>query len=360
MTDALEAARSLVMEHGWNTTAYQILNPGIAHWFTPDGSAVVGYVRRAGVLLVAGAPICPENRLAEVAHDFEDFARSGRCGVCYVCAHQRLRNALEPDARHSAIVMGAQPVWQPGNWPRVVRSKSSLRAQLNRARNKGVKVEELPWRQVGNNSELRYCLEEWLSGRALPPLHFLVEPQILDGVLEDRVFLAAHHNGRTVAFLVASPVPQRPGFLVEEIARSSDAPNGTIELLIDAAMGRLSAHDAAYVTLGLVALADIAGGIQENPAWLRGMMSFARAHANRFYNFRGLLRFRQKMRPDSWETIYAVSNERRFSPRTLFAIGAAFSGISPALAVAIGAGNAIRQEYRWLRRKRVAGGRRRE
>jgi len=41
------------MEH----TAYQILNPGIAYWFTAAGDAVVGYVEKCGVRIVAGAPM---------------------------------------------------------------------------------------------------------------------------------------------------------------------------------------------------------------------------------------------------------------------------------------------------------------
>jgi phosphatidylglycerol lysyltransferase len=342
------AARRLVMEHGWNSTAYQILNPGISYWFAPGDAAVVGYVRRAGVLLAAGSPVCPQGRLAQAARAFEEFAGAAGCRVCYVCAHQRLKNALETDGSHAAIVMGAQPVWSPSGWRAAVRRKPSLRAQLHRARNKGVEIEELPWHQARNDSELRLCLREWLQGRVLPPLHFLVEPHVLEGVLQDRLIFAARHSGRTVAFLVASPVARRPGFLVEEIARSHRAPNGATELLIDAAMDRLGAGGAHYVTLGLVALANVTGGIAANPAWLRALMSFARAHANRFYNFRGLLHFRLKMRPDYWETIYAISNERRFSPRTLYAIGRAFAGMPPVLAVAIGAGKALRQELQWL------------
>ncbi len=58
-------------------------------------------------------------------------------------------------------------------------------------------------------------------------------------------------------------------------------------------------------------------------------MVIARAHANRFYNFRGLERFRTKMQPSGWEPIYAISNERHFSPRALYAMGAPLPGISP-------------------------------
>ena len=148
-----------------------------------------------------------------------------------------------------------------------------------------------------------------------------------------------------VAFLVASPVAARNGYLIEQIARSPRAPNGTSELLIDAAMRRFAADGRGFVTLGLVALSSQAAGASAiNPWWLRLMTAFARAHANRFYNFRGLERFRAKMSPEYWETIYAISNERSFSLRTLYAIGAAFSGVSPWRALGLGVIRAVRDE----------------
>jgi hypothetical protein len=51
-----------------------------------------------------------------------------------------------------------------------------------------------------------------------------------------------------------------------------------------------------------------------------------------------------------WETIYAISNERSFSLRTLYAIGAAFSGISPWRALGLGVIRALRHEARRLHR----------
>ena len=79
------------MTYGWNSTCYQILNPGIQHWISMSAPAVVGYTRRHRTLLVAGAPVCPPEKLAEVCLEFEQFARRQDCRVCYVCAEERLR-----------------------------------------------------------------------------------------------------------------------------------------------------------------------------------------------------------------------------------------------------------------------------
>jgi len=111
-------------------------------------------------------------------------------------------------------------------------------------------------------------------------------------------------------------------------------------------MRRFAEAGREYATLGLVALAHAADAeMSRNPIWLRAMMQFARAHANRFYNFRGLEHFRTKLAPQRWEPVYAVSSERRFSLQTLYAMGAAFSGIPPWLAVGIGLAKAARSEF---------------
>lgn len=336
------------MDYGRNATAYQILNPGISHWFNAgsDPEIVVGYVRRSGWLLVAGEPVCPTGKLPEAVHSFEAFARHLRCRVCYVCAAEPIRQLLAGSPQHSVITIGAQPVWNPTDWNQIVRSRRSVRAQLNRAINKGVQIEPLPSAEGVNHPEIRRTLAEWLRSRRLPPMHFLVEPEVLSGVVDDRLLLLARLRNRIVAFLVASPVAARNGFLIEELARSPRAPNGTSELLIDAAMTRFAAAGCTFATMGLVALAQ--GTTAGNPFWLRSLMSIARAHANRFYNFRGLERFRTKMHPGSWEKLYAISNEPRFSPQALYAVGGAFSGISPMRAIGLAVFKGAREELRTL------------
>lgn len=346
---SIDRARDLVLRYGWNATSYQILNPGFDYWFSESTPAVVGYTRRSRVMLTGGAPVCDPQVLRAVCAEFEQFAQSRRCSVCYVCAEDRLRALLGCSGAHSCIALGAQPAWNPHEWPSVVEQRPSLRAQLNRARNKGVSVDRV--RAV--DEEMRGVLRDWIHNRLLPPLHFLVEPEVLDGFLADRLLLTARRNGSTVAFALASPIPARNGYLLEVLARTVSAPNGTSELLIDSTMHHAAAQKSTYLTLGLVALATASGSqLAANPLWLRAMMRFARAHANRFYNFQGLEQFRVKMAPSRWEMVYAISTERGFSPATLYAIGEAFSGIAPWRALSIAGARAIRHEFRALSRGR--------
>lgn len=346
--DARDKARELVFRFGWNATAYQILNPDITHWFTPDGDAVVGYVRRFKRRVAAGAPVCDEARLAEVTALFEQDAAEKGERVCWFGATTRLQSALMPTLPHAAWVIGGQPVWNPAHWQDILKKNSSLRAQLNRARNKGVEVEEWTEERAAGNAGLQRCLDEWLAHHPLPTLHFLTEPVTLDRLADRRIWVAAKEDVPQ-GFLIATPVPSRSGWLIEQIVRSTDAPNGTAELMVDAAMKALAADGFAYVTLGLVPLTPrIRTGGTPPRFWLRTALTWARLHGQRFYNFEGLDAFKAKFKPETWEPLFALSNESRVSVQTLMAIAAAFSNEPLPLAAARALFAAARQEVLWL------------
>jgi phosphatidylglycerol lysyltransferase len=347
----LARAHDIILRHGWNSTVFQILNPGIDLWFSDAEDALVGYVEHAGVRVVAGAPVAAGDRLASVTREFEaDTARRG-LSVCYFGAERRLERLLQVLPGHATVVLGAQPTWDPRSWVDIVATHASLRGQLNRALNKGVAVSEWDAQRAGASPALRGCLQAWLATRGLPPLHFLVEPATLGRILQRRVFVAERH-GDVVGFLLASPIPTRGGWLIEQVIRAGGAPNGTNELLIDAAMRALARSGSAYVTLGLAPLARREGLPRTlNPRWLRVLLHWVRAHGQRFYNFEGLEFFKEKLRPQEWEPVFAVSNERRFSPRTLYAIAAAFSDGPPFRTVAAGLASALERELAGLGRR---------
>lgn len=350
----LEQARTLVLRHGWNAMAYQILNPGIRRWFSADGDAVVGYVSAHRFRVVAGAPICPEERLAEVASEFAADARRAGRWVCYFGAQDRLIRGLAERGPMSSLLLGAQPFWNPLHWPAVIAGKASLRAQLARARNKGVTVS--PWRTADAESQpaLQRCLREWLERRGLPPMHFLVEWNILPRLLDRRLFVA-EQAGQILGFLIASPIPLRNGWLIEQIIRGRAAPNGTNELLLDTAIRAVGSEGASYVTLGLSPLSRAVSQEPPPPWRIRLLLAWVRVHGRRFYNFEGLEHFKSKFQPEGWEPIYAVTNRPRISLRTLYAIAGAFGGTSPVLFIGRALLRALRQEARWALRRHSHG-----
>lgn len=347
----LQRVRELVLRHGWNSTAYQILNPGIFHWFSAAGDAVLGYVEHHGVRIVAGAPACEKARLADVVVEFERASQAAGRRVCYFCAESRLEKVLRDSAQHSMVLLGAQPAWQPQRWAQVFEKHASLKAQLKRAHNKAVSVSEWPVARASREPALLRCLHEWLATRSFPTLHFLVEPMTLERLYDRRVFVAERRN-EVIGFVVASPVPRRNGWLIEQIIRGRGAVNGTSELMIDAAIRTLASTGSEFVTLGLSPLSQRARvDVEPNPLWLRVLLNWLRAHGRRFYNFDGLDAFKTKFQPERWEPIFAIANEKHFSPLTLYAVAAAFTQSSPLAAGLKAVTQALQTEASWLMSK---------
>jgi phosphatidylglycerol lysyltransferase len=344
------AARELVLRYGWNAVAYQILNPGMSLWFSAARDAVAGYASYGGVWVVAGAPVCAPDRLADVARELEaDAVRAGQRAL-YFGAGERLERMYRSSKTHRLVQLGAQPVWDPQDWPAIVRGKASLRAQLNRARNKDVRIEEWPIARARASDEVATVLRDWLETRGLPPLGFMVTTDLLRRGDDRRVFLALRgEESRVVGFLVATPVPARRGWLVEEWPRAPYAPNGTTHLLVDAAMRAFGESGATYATLGLAPLSRRGGALPTpEPLWLRATLGWVRAHGRRFYNFRGLEAFKAGFQPPAWDPIFAIAQGNRFTPRMLRAVAGAFSGGSPELLVLRALRSAARQELRRL------------
>lgn len=315
-----ETVRGIVRRWGWNATAYQVLNPGFRYWIDTELDAAVGFVEHSGVRVVGGAPICAESQLERVLERFESNANGG---VIYFGAEARLAAMSAHDSRRRIFPIGAQPVWTPSVLLQGFAKRASLRAQLNRARNKDVTTRLLA--SAYNEEPLRVCLREWIERRGLPPLHFLIETETLKDLVDRRVAVA-ERNGRIIGFIVATPIPARNGWLIEQIVRGQAAPNGTAELMLHDVAVMLEREGAEIVTLGLAPLAKRGSAqVQNAPRWLFGLLSALRAHGTRFYNFTGLESFKSKFGGETWETVYATTAPGTSLTRALIAVTEAFS-----------------------------------
>lgn len=320
------AVRDIVRRWGWNGTAYQILNPGFSYWIDRERDAVVGYVERHHVRVVGGAPVCADAVLADVMLAFEQDAERGGHGVIYFCAEQRIADLARRDPRRITFPIGAQPIWSPDELLREFERHKSLRAQLHRARNKGVTTRILRAVDTRSNAELRTCLREWIDRRGLPPLHFLIETETFEDLADRHVIIAEKH-GRIIAFLVATPIPARNAWLVEQIVRGGSAPNGVAEVLLHHAATMADEIGASMLTLGLAPLARRGEPVVNNaPSWLGGMLIALRAHGRRFYNFEGLEAFKSKFGGSRWDPVYASIAPGTPLPRAMHAVTSAFTG----------------------------------
>lgn len=344
-----QEVRQQILKSGWNSTCYQITHDSLHHWWSADKTALVGYVLSGRTAIVAGAPVCELEALAGAVDEWEAFAKSKGWTVCYFGAESRLQSLLAASPKHVSSILGSQPEWTPQEFVSKIHRFKSLRAQLNRARNKEVTVREWSSDEVRENPQLASVLQEWLNSRGLPTLHFLVEPQTL-AEPEDRRFFVACIQERVVGFVTLCPVPARRGWLTEQFVRANSAPNGSVELALYEAIQAVANRQDEFVTMGIIPLvAPTLPQTTHDPWWLKLIKQWAQSHYSRFYNFKGLAQFKAKFLPTRWQPVVVIVRAERFTLLHFRAIARAFTIISPELAMIQGLMKAAKIEIGRLR-----------
>jgi phosphatidylglycerol lysyltransferase len=289
---------ALARRFGWNATSFQVLEPGYAYFF-PDDDACVAYVDTGRAWVAAGPPLADDARLSTVAAAFVEAARAASRRACFFGTEERF-TTLTPLAH---LLVGTQAVWDPAQWNETLSRSRSLREQLRRARAKGVRVRALPLDALGPGAPagdaIAALVARWHRTRELAPLGFLARAEPLPSLPEHTLFVAelaelSAQDDRLVGFLSVAPIFQRGGWLLQNLLRAPEAPNGTAEALVDHAMREAAARGTKLVTLGL---APLAGEVAPP-------LRFARAAAADLYNFEGLRAFKAKLQPTRWDRIF--------------------------------------------------------
>jgi phosphatidylglycerol lysyltransferase len=289
----------LVQRHGRDTVSFQGLESGYDYFFDGD-DAVVAYVDTGGAWVAAGGPIAPADRLTEVARRFAEAAEDHGRRACFFAAEQYLAEHL------SSLLIGEQPVWHAARWDEILAGASSLRYQLRRARKKDVAVRRIDARELAPGTPLRLQLDDlelhWQATHRMAPMRFLVQLEPL-AFASERVLFVAERGGQLVGLASAVPVYAKKRLFLEDFVRSPGAPNGTVELLVDAVMRCTPQLGMPELTLGL---APLSGGVAR---WLR----FAKWIGGPLYDFDGLRAFKAKLRPHAWEPVYLCTPGNRLA-----------------------------------------------
>jgi phosphatidylglycerol lysyltransferase len=302
--------------HGADAVSFQAVKAGTRWWHDappPEGTgAVVPYVASGGSWIAIGSPLTAPGAKADAVRRFASAARLQRRRAVFFGVEDLL-----PFAGCRRLMVGLQSVLEPSQWQATLRHRPRLREQLRRARAKGVTVRSVGAADLLHGTPLRAAVErlrrEWLASRAMEPMGFLVAVEPFHAPAE-HLYLVAERHGIPVQFLSAVPIYARNGWLMEDMLRGAAAPNGTTELVIDAAMRRLDGR-SCWLTPGLTPLA---GAI---PWWL-GVLRFVTIP---LYDFSGLRHFRARLRPAGWRPIW-IAWDRGSAIGVLIDVLRAFAG----------------------------------
>ncbi len=314
----------LLRRHGHGPTSFQILERGFSYWFGEE--AAVGYVDAGGWRVAAGCPVCAPERVGDVAARF--VAAAGR-PVAFFGVEPDFLSALErAGVVHDALQVAEQPDWDPRGYTTEGRDRRSLRAQVNRAEHKDVRVRRISpddlARAPGSlRAEIEQVLDAWLDSRRMSVMRFMVDLEPFS-FPEERRYYVAERGDQPVGFLAAIPVFGRSGWFFEDVIRVPDAPNGTAELLIHTAMTEAKERGEPYVTFGMAPLA----GVEPGPGrhrWMRAVLHLCFDRLGALYPFAGVRSFKARFRPDRWTPQYLVACPGPVRVRTFQALLGAFA-----------------------------------
>jgi hypothetical protein len=332
-----DAVMALLRRHGWVATSFQTLSPGLEYWFSAAGDAVVAYRSTGGSWVAAGSAVCAPERLESVLQEFADAARRhGRRAVLFAIEDRAIDAvaAPPPGAKHrfTWIKIGEQPAFDPRAWTLAGRPRQTVRAQVHRAANHGVKVREARPDEFRPGAPLRDMAEaligEWRDQRRMSPMAFLVDLHPFRE-REARRYFVADRGGELVGLLACVPIFARNGWFAEDLIRRPSAPNGTAEALVSAALATFGAEGVEYLTLGLAALSGEPSPLDRRAPsgirpWLPRIFQWSYRHTNFLYSYRGIRAFKEKFRPDRWEPLYLAVTPPSINPRVVIDMLSAF------------------------------------
>lgn len=338
---APDEVAGFLRDHGTNTDSFQAIARHHERLFFPE-LGLIAFAPVGRFTVVAGDPVAAPGKLP----DLVAALRGARRGpVALVSASGPVRDELAAEG-WGWLKVGEEPFWEPGRWTLDGSAMAKVRHAVTSAKKRGVAVALAgPGRAEWDRDlrDMQAVADAWARTHAIGQLGFLLTLAPFERPAERRYLLARDGSGACVAFLAAVPIYARGGWYFQDFVRRPDAPNGTVEFLVHAAMEALREEGARLATMGA---APLAGLEKEQPPlrWLHRSLRFAYDHLDAFYPFQSLTEYKAKFGPHWWEPKYLVFRPRRIRARLFFSVLKAYDERGASRIVLSKLASAMREE----------------
>jgi phosphatidylglycerol lysyltransferase len=316
-----EQLEEWVRRYGTNSSSYVLLEGSKRYFTSPRVDGFLAYQISAGVAVIGGDPVCASKEAYWLIQDFLR-AMAGRP----VCAYQVTPETLNSFRRagFEDVQIGNEAIFDLQKFTLAGGALELVRAATNKARREGVVVfEHYPFAlgALETNNELQAVSDEWLKAKGNHEMGFLLGAPGLDARSAKRYFVArsTRRNNRIEGFIVCEPIYGRNGYYLDCTRRRPDAIRGTMELLTAEVFRRLRDEGYDLASMGLAPLARLDDPDLSRHPRLTKLMRFAYERIESAYDFKHLYRYKAKYHPQAWERRYLCFNQRRLSPRMLYA-----------------------------------------
>ena len=319
-----------IRRFGTNSSSYVLLEGSKRYFTSPKVDGFIAYQTSAGVAVIGGDPVCAPEDAHLLLKDFLQ-AMGGRPVCAYQVSPETLNAFRSADFRD--VQIGNEAIFDLNRFTLAGGQMELVRAATNKARRAGVVVCEHHPSALGaqeTNKELLAVSAEWLQSKGNHEMGFLLGSLGLERRSAKRYFVARSGagKGRIEGFIVCEPIYGRNGYYLDCTRRRVDAVRGTMELLTSEIFRLLREEGYHMASMGLAPLAKLDDPDLRGHPRLTKLMQFAYERVEGAYDFKHLYRYKAKYHPHTWERRYLCFNQRRLSPRMLYATVQVRSAIS--------------------------------
>jgi lysyl-tRNA synthetase class 2 len=306
------AAGDLVRSHGSDTLAYFKLRRDQHYLFAPDRRAFLGYRVEAGVLLVSGDPVGPDNSLPALLRELGEFASRRGLRIAALGAGERLR-PLWQGLGLRPLYIGDEAVVETARFSLEGRAIRKVRQSVSRLEKHGytARLQGLSELSDGEAAELAAVSHGWRQGKEERGFAMTLDELRRDDHGDSVVIVGRDATGRIRGFLHFAPSFGRAAVSLSLMRREHDTPNGLTEFLVARGVQLLGERGVTEVSLNFAAFARFihAPGSRLERLAGRGLLV-----ADRLFQIERLYRFNAKFFP-RWEPRYLMLEGLSSLPR---------------------------------------------
>ena len=304
---AVERARaeSIIKQHGHTALARATLFDDKSYFFGP-GEVVIAFAARGRGAMALGDPIGPPEQLAASITAFRDFCARNDWIPAFVSTLPDYLDAYKA-AGFDVVCIGYEAIVSLDEFSLEGSQNKDIRYAVNRMERLGyaahVHTPPLDDRLMQSLHEIS---DAWLTLQRGGEMHFS------DGWFEDNyirngpVIVVEDPNGNPTAFANLVPEYQKKELTIDLMRHYREAEYGTMEYLFVRMLQWAREKGYATFSLGLSTIVGV-GEKPDDPRVEQALHTIA-DYVSRFYNFKGLHRFKEKFHP-RWEPRYLAYPE---------------------------------------------------
>ena len=306
------AARELVRRHGADTLAYFKLRRDQHYLFSPDRQAFLGYRVEAGVLLVSGDPVGPDEAIPGLLRELSAFAEARGLHVAALGVGDRLLTLWEQVGLRS-LYLGDEAVVETSKFSLDGRPIRKVRQSVTRLEKHGYRasLHELRELSAEDLAGLEEVSGRWRGGASERGFAMSLDALRRDDHGDSLVVLGRDAENRIRGFLHFAPSYGRAAVSLSLMRRDPDTPNGLTEFLVARGLEQLRERGIEEASLNFAAFARF---IHDPRGRAQRLLGRGLLLADSLFQIERLYRFNAKFFP-RWEPRYLLYERALGLPR---------------------------------------------